>query len=250
MDSHSAQALRMTMLYVALLLVALCALAGADVWAVTAERQVSATHGLFLRWLGESALVAVTVALAGVALASAGGYLISRRPLLRRRPGPGGALLVQVGPAAIVIGGLCFLLASLGLIKAWLVVLAIYIVTGLPFCLWQMKRSYDAIPLAFDEAAELDGASVGQSFTRILFPLVSRPLFVTGLFSFVLAWIEYVIAAILIRAPGILPLPVAPAAIVSAPQTLGLIVAIAAVTLFLLLSGLFPPRPRRSENRS
>ena len=66
-----------------------------------------------------------------------------------------------------------------------------------------MKRNYDAIPISFEEAAEIDGASVWQSFSRILLPLGMPALAMHGLFSLLRGLNESVIGAILLGNPGI-----------------------------------------------
>ena len=244
--THRAQSLRMVLVYVAVLLVALCVLASACLFAPDLGAP-ALTEGSFQLWLGRSGVVALTVAINGVTLASLGGYLIARSSLLRRRRGIGGIFLLQLGPAAIVIAGLSFLLVWLGLIKAFAALLAIYLITGLPFCLWQMCRSYKAVPVEMEESAELDGASVGQSFVRVVLPLAARGLIVSTLFSLVLAWIEYVIAGMLLPNTGIFPPPPATTGESFARQTVVSLVAIVAVTLFLLLGRLLTIRSNRAE---
>jgi len=194
-----------------------------------------------LSWLGESSLVALTVAITGLGLASAAGYTLSRSRFLRRSSTFGGALLAQLLPAAILLAVLCLGLVWLGMIAAYLGVLIIYLVTMLPFCIWQMKRNYDAIPISFEEAAEIDGASVWQSFSRILLPLGMPGLTVTGLFSLFVAWNESVIGAILLGNPGISALRVLPNRFLSPAPCFAAasLVPILGVLIFLLLSQFF-----------
>ena len=160
-----------------------------------------------LRCLGESSFVALTVAITGLGLASAAGYTLSRSRFLHRSSTFGGALLAQLLPAVILLTALCLGLVWLGLIASYLGLFIIYLVTTLPFCIWQMKRNYDAIPISFEEAAEIDGASVWQSFSRILLPLGMPALAITGLFSLFMAWNESVIGAILLGNSRISALP-------------------------------------------
>src|SRR4030095_1530683 len=114
----------------------------------------------------------------------------------------------------------------------------IYLVTTLPFCIWQMKRNYDAIPISFEEAAEIDGASVWQSFYRILLPLGMPALAITGLFSLFVAWNESVIGAILLGNPGIFALRVVPNKFLPPAPCFAAVslVPILGVLFFLLLS--------------
>jgi multiple sugar transport system permease protein len=98
-----------------------------------------------------------------------------------------------------------------------------------------------------EESAELDGASVGQSFVRVVLPLAARWLIVSTLFSLVLAWIEYVIAGMLLPNTGIFPPPPATTGESFARQTVVSLVAIVAVTLVLLLGRLLTIRSNRAE---
>ena len=194
-----------------------------------------------LRCLGESSFVALTVAITGLALASAAGYTLSRSRFLHRSSTFGRALLAQLLPAVILLTALCLGLVWLGLIASYLGLLFIYLVTTLPFCVWQMKRNYDAIPISFEEAAEIDGASVWQSFSRILLPLGMPALAITGLFSLFMAWNESVIGAILLGNSGISALPVLPNKFLSPASCFASVslVAVLGVLLFLLLSRFF-----------
>ena len=158
--------------------------------------------------------------------------------MLRRSSTFGRALLAQLFPVAILLTALCLGLAWLGLIISYLGLFIIYLVTTLPFCIWQMKRNYDTIPFSFEEAAEIDGASTWQSFSRILLPLGKPALAVTGLFSFFMAWNEFLIGAMLMRNPVISALsPVSNGfQLRPALSSATLLAAIPAILVFLLLS--------------
>jgi ABC-type glycerol-3-phosphate transport system permease component len=195
----------------------------------------------YLRWLGDSSLVALTVAITGLALSSAAGYTLSRSRFLRRSSTLGRALLAQLLPAAIPVAALCLGLVWLGLIASYLGLFITYLITALPFCIWQMKRNYDAIPISFEEAAEIDGASVWQSFSRVLFPLGMPALAITGLFSLFMAWNESVLGAILLGNSRISALRVLPNTFLSPASCCAAVslVAILGVLIFLLLSRFF-----------
>ncbi len=236
--SSASQFTRTVFTYLTLLLVALCAICllgplEAPMHSATARFDISC-----LRWLGESSLVALTVAITGLALASVAGYALSRSRFLRRSATLGGALLAQLLPAAILLTVLCLGLVWLGLVPSYCGLFLIYLVTTLPFCIWEMKRNYDTISLSFEEAAEIDGASAWQSFSRIMLPLGAPALAVTGLFSLFVAWNEYVIGAILLRNPAFSgpPLMANGFQLPPALSSAALLVSIPAILIFLLLS--------------
>ena len=201
--SSASQFTRTVFTYLTLLLITLCAICFLGPLEAPMHSATARFDTAFLRWLGESSLVALAVAITGLALASAAGYTLSRSRLLRRSSTLGGALLAQLLPATILLAVLCLGLVRLGLIVSYFGLFPIYLVTALPFCIWEMKRNYDTIALSFEEAAEFDGASAWQSFSHILLPLGAPALAVTGLFSLFVAWNEYVIGSIFLRNPAI-----------------------------------------------
>ena len=237
--SSALQLTRTVFTYLTLLLITLCAIYSLSALAAPRHLPAMPLDTSSLRQLGESSLVALTVAITGLALASAAGYTLSRLGFLCRSSTLGRALLAQLLPAAILLTVLCFGLVWLGLIVSYFGLFVIYLVTTLPFCVWQMKRNYDTISLSFEEAAEIDGASAWQSFSRILLPLGTPALAVTGLFSLFAAWNESVIGAILLRNSGISALAVVPNGFQLPPAPCSaatLLVSIPAILVFLLLS--------------
>jgi arabinogalactan oligomer/maltooligosaccharide transport system permease protein len=66
------------------------------------------------------------------------------------------------------------------------------IVSGLlPFAIWNLKGYLDTIPRDLEEAAAVDGASVNQTFFRIILPLAVPALAVTAFLGFVSGWTEF-----------------------------------------------------------
>ena len=148
----------------------------------------------FLRWLANSLLVAGVVTITGVALASTAGYALSRHRFTGRKAALSGILVTQMFPATMLLLPLYIVLINLGLINSYLGIVVIY--SALPFCVWQMKGYYDTIPASLEEAARIDGATPWQAFYKVILPLAAPALVITALFSFMSAWNEYVVAAV------------------------------------------------------
>jgi arabinogalactan oligomer/maltooligosaccharide transport system permease protein len=166
------------------------------------------TQTPFLRWVFNSSLIALAVTLTGVALASTSGYALSRFRFLGRSTMLNGLLVTQMFPATMLLLPLYLILIRLHLINSYLGVIIIYAATALPFCIWQLKGYYDTISLSLEEAAGIDGCSRWQSFYLIVFPLAAPALVITALFSFMTAWNEYVVAALVLQDVDIFTLPV------------------------------------------
>ena len=118
-----------------------------------------------------------------------------------------GLLVTQMFPATMLLLPLYLILIKLSLINSYLGVVIIYTATALPFCIWQLKAYYDTIPLALEESAGIDGCTRWQSFYLVVLPLAAPALVISALFSFMTAWNEYVIAAIMFQDVEKLTLP-------------------------------------------
>ncbi len=117
------------------------------------------TEQPFLRWLGNSLLIAAVVTLTGVALASIAGYACSRFRFVGRQPLLVAILTTQMFPATMLLLPLYILVAKLNLLNTYFGLMIFYMSTALPFCIWQMKGFYDTIPTALEDAARVDGCS-------------------------------------------------------------------------------------------
>ncbi|MEP6636767.1 MAG: ABC transporter permease subunit [Acidobacteriota bacterium] len=161
----------------------------------------------FLHWLGNVALIALTVSITGVALASTAGYALSRFRILDRSTVLSGLFVTQMFAATMLLFPLYLIVFKLGLINSCLGVIIIYTATALPFCIWQLKGYYDTIPVSLEEAAGIDGCTRWQSFRLILLPLARPALVITALFSFITALTEYVVAGLVLQDVKVFTLP-------------------------------------------
>ena len=73
----------------------------------------------------------------------------------------------------------------------------IYCTFNLPFAIWTLRPTVEAIPRELDEAAFVDGASTFQVITRVILPLARPGLAVTLILTWVFAWNEFLLAATL-----------------------------------------------------
>lgn len=205
--------------------------------------RVLLTETLFLRWLANSLLVSLVVTVTGVALASTAGYALSRFRFAGRKTALSGVLVTQMFPATMLLLPLYIVLVKLGLINSYLGIVVIYSATALPFCVWQMKGYYDTIPASLEEAARIDGASPWQAFYKVILPLAAPALVITALFSFMSAWNEYVVAAVVLQDAELFTMPVGLKGFQASMATQwglyaagSLLVSVPVIVLFLILS--------------
>lgn len=163
---------------------------------------------LFGLQLFNSLAVATATAAVGLVLATSAGYALSRWNFPGREAGMSAFLVTQMFPGVVMAIPLYILLDALGLLDSLLGLALVYATTAVPFSVWTLKGYFDTIPVALEEAALLDGASRWVTFTRVILPLARPALAVTGLFSFMTAWNEYILAATLMGDPRAYTLPV------------------------------------------
>jgi arabinogalactan oligomer/maltooligosaccharide transport system permease protein len=201
------------------------------------------TEQPFLRWLGNSLVVATLVTVTGVALAAIGGYAFSRFRFVGRKATMLAILTTQMFPATMLLLPIYILIAKLGLVNTYLGLMVFYTSTALPFCVWQMKGFYDTIPVSLEEAARIDGCSRAQAFWTVILPLAVPGLVITALFSFMTAWSEYIVAAQVMQDEEMFTLPLGIKSFQASLSSqwglyaaASILVSIPVVVVFLLLS--------------
>ncbi len=201
------------------------------------------TEQPFLLWVWNSTLISFAVTITGVAFAAMSGYAFSRFNFIGKKIGLLSLLVTQMFPATMLLLPLYIMLIYLGLINSYLGIIITYSATALPFCIWTMKGYYDTIPFSLEEAARIDGCNQFQAFYKIILPLASPALVITGLFSFMTAWSEYIVAAQILQDTDLWTLPLGLKSFEANMSTewglygaASLIVMIPVVVLFIILS--------------
>jgi multiple sugar transport system permease protein len=161
-----------------------------------------------LIWLGNSLLVALVTVVVAVIVAAPAGYVLSR---LRNRLVSGYSLVlfvVQALPIVTAAIPLFLTFSALGLVDSLPGVAIIYIGSTMSVAVWMMAAYFDSIPISLEEAAWMDGASVFGGFVQIVLRNSLPGILSTAIFSFLLAWNDYLIALLFLQSPGNLTLPV------------------------------------------
>jgi multiple sugar transport system permease protein len=158
--------------------------------------------------MGNSVFVASMTTLIGVAVAVPAAYAFSRF----RFPGKNGlfygVLLRNMFPAVIFLIPLFIMMRNLHLVNTYASLIITYMTFGLPLSIWLLKGFYDNIPVQLEQAARIDGASRFQAFIRVVMPLSAPGIVATAIYSFILAWNEYVYALTFITSNDRLTVPV------------------------------------------
>jgi len=157
----------------------------------------------FWRWLLNSMLISIIVAFGTVLLAAAAAYAFSRLRFRGRRPGLLALLLIQMFPASLAFVAVFLMVDQLdntfpalgaGTIVA---IMLFYLGGALGANAWLIKGFFDTIPRDLDESAQIDGATHGQTFFKIILPLAAPVLAIIFLLSFIGSQSEFLIASVI-----------------------------------------------------
>ena len=76
-------------------------------------------------------------------------------------------------------------------------IILIYVAMNLPFVIWILQSFIVQVPRSLEEAARVDGAGPFQVFFQIVLPLIKPGLAAAAIFTFRIAWNEYLLASAL-----------------------------------------------------
>jgi len=79
-------------------------------------------------------------------------------------------------------------------------VIAVLVSINQPFTIWMLRSFFQNIPTELDEAARVDGCSHFEAFRRVIMPVMWPGVITTGLFSFLLAYNDFLVTALLLDA--------------------------------------------------
>jgi multiple sugar transport system permease protein len=162
----------------------------------------------FLVYMFNSVWVCTLTTILGVAVAVPAAYAFSRFRFPGRRWLFYAVLLRNMFPAVVFLMPLFILMRYLHLVNSdWSLVLT-YLTFGLPLSIWLLKGFYDNIPVQLEQAARIDGATRFQAFILVVMPLSSPGIIATAIYSFIIAWNEYVYALTFLNDKSKLTLPV------------------------------------------
>lgn len=152
-----------------------------------------------LTWLKNSLLVTFVTVIVSVVVAAPAGYVLSRG---RNKLVSGFSLvlfIVQSLPVVTAVIPLFILFAQLGLVDNLLGMMIIYVGATMSVAIWMMAAYYDSIPIALEEAAWIDGASVAGGFARVVLRNSLPGILSTAVFAFLLSWNDYLVALVFLR---------------------------------------------------
>jgi ABC-type glycerol-3-phosphate transport system permease component len=192
-------------------------------------------------FLVNSFIIAITVMLLVVFIASLGAYALSRFRLRGRNIFMMLALTPQFFPYVLILIPFYVLMSNIGLVDSHLGLILTHTSITLPFALWMLTGYFSAIPRDLDQAALIDGCSRLGVLFRIIYPIAIPGMVVAGFFAFVVSWGDYLFVSILSQSPETQTLPIGLQTFMSSLQvrwgliTAGTVIAIVPTIVFFTI---------------
>ena len=111
------------------------------------------------------------------------------------------ALAFRALPHSTLVTGYLPTFLDLGLYGKRIAVIVVLVAINQPFTIWMLRSFFMNIPPALDEAALVDGCNRIQAFWHVIMPVMWPGVITTGLFSFMLAYNDFLVAALLLEGP-------------------------------------------------
>jgi len=178
---------------------------------VTLENYQKILSGGSLRYLWNSIFVTAASTLLSLTLAFLAAYALVRHkfPVKFNVIFLVWIILAKMLPPVVLAVPLFDMFSKLKLINNLGGLVLVFQVYTLPYCIWMLFGFVKSLPLEFEEAAEIDGASRFQTLRLIVLPLVRTGIIATAIFCIIVAWDEFLFTMLFIRSPDLLTLPLA-----------------------------------------
>jgi multiple sugar transport system permease protein len=141
-----------------------------------------------------SLIVAGATTVASLVLGSIAAYGLCRLEFKFRDDIAVWVLSLRMMPAVAAVLPYYILFQKTGLTDTRQGLVLVYLTFSLPFAIWLLRGFFADIPVALDEAAQLDGCGRIRTLFQVIIPVTKTGIAVTGIFVFIFAWNELLFA--------------------------------------------------------
>lgn len=142
-------------------------------------------------YLGNSITLSILVVIGTVIVSVLAGYGFARFRFRGQSLLFGGTLLILMVPYATILIPLYIVLSRIGLSNSVFGLALVLIMFQMPFSVFLMRNSFEAIPRELEEAALVDGCTPVGALRHVSLRLVVPGVATVALFSFIASWNEF-----------------------------------------------------------
>ena len=107
------------------------------------------------------------------------------------------ALCFRAIPHSSLLPSFFSIFEALGIRNTYVSLIFVLVAINQPFTIWMLRSFFINIPQELDEAALVDGCTRFQAFRRVIIPVMWPGVVTTGLFSFLLAYNDFLLSSAL-----------------------------------------------------
>ena len=148
----------------------------------------------FVQALVNSIGIALISTLIAVVLGTMAAYAIARLDFPGKQLLVGVSLLIAMFPQVSLVTPLFNIERNIGLFDTWPGLILPYITFALPLAIYTLSAFFREIPWELEQAAQVDGATPYQAFTKVIAPLAAPGIFTTAILVFIFCWNDFVFA--------------------------------------------------------
>jgi multiple sugar transport system permease protein len=161
-----------------------------------------------VRFFINSYVVALAVVALTLVVAILASYAFSRYEFRFKRPINIIIVSVQAVPPITLLIPFFGLMVTLRLYNTYQGLILTYLVFTLPYAIIMLTGYFNTLPRDLDEAARMDGAGPMTVLWRILVPIAIPGIVSVGVYTFMIAWNEYLFALTLTRTDDMRTVPI------------------------------------------
>lgn len=147
-----------------------------------------------LRYVLNSLVVSVLATLLNMAFAIPAGYALARLSFPGKRLFRQALLVTQMFSPVVLLIGLFRFMNQIDLLDNNASLIITYAALSLAFSVWFLAGYFESIPIEIEEAAMMDGCTRVGALVRVVLPMSKPALVASGVFAFIWAWNEFMIA--------------------------------------------------------
>lgn len=166
----------------------------------SAYYQVLFHHG-FIRYLLNSLYVSIATVVLSLTLATVGGYAVTRLHFRGRTVMSYTVLVIYMFPAIVLVIPLYVIFSGVGLRDSIHLLIMVYLAQTLPVALYMLRSYFKTLPLEMEHAGLIDGCTRFGVIWRIIIPLSAPALASVALYTFMIAWNEFLFAFMFLDTP-------------------------------------------------
>jgi multiple sugar transport system permease protein len=167
---------------------------------LSAYREVLLEHG-FLQYITNSAYVSIITVFLSLTLAIIGGYAVTRLRFRGQAFMSYSVLVIYMFPAIVLVIPLYVVFSRMGLRDSMHVLILVYLAQTLPVALYMLRGYFRSLPVEIEYAGLTDGCTRFGVIWRIVIPLSAPALAGVALYTFMIAWNEFLFAFMFLDSP-------------------------------------------------